>query len=685
VKVPGKGIHRNTRGRLSMEGLSMVFKDKLIESACRDGLVADHNEQGEAHERGKTMITKNHNTGSKKCYEKWSQDRLDKRLAEIELQLEIFEELLQRNGEDQRYGWILPKKVKWHTLQVKLKDRFNTKMRGALRTIEYEDKGCICEPEQGQILGEDEGESEGIDEIQESHIFKSDKLFMNAGFAGVKNEGQLSKTVMKIEGDRNMFSKPTKEEHGQNLVTRKSETVLSTTDNKHEELNAMTEGQMQNSVEGKNSRKRHSDFQSDDMFADYDKEKLSYEDNSVKGYHISNDWYAGFEVTKDGKISEDVTEMGEDSKPRYDEEYLSEEDSLELLQQKSYINILFDGGQVKYVNQAEHRKYDMRDSFQSTMRAEKKEEIKYSKAMFEKVEEKTIEDFLNLIEDLEQQKKELMIESSSKTIESYEINANNLSVYAGCATDNPFLGVVSSKAEVCPAGHNEGEHVKHKDAVLEEAEREILLLENLLKKSEPNWKLGLQVEKLCFNNLDEEMKYFEEHIGNDGGIKDSVEVLPNSKHENDMAEKDIFQGIHEVKVAAISTAMCGAAFVQEDDNRGQLLNIVQKFEDDEESNNSKFVIQQKGKVLEVLYTSRQMKVEMEKGIQARVFQKGSRLDEEIDVLWHLMQRCRKNYDSEVQAVIWMTEGDYEVHYRNSGQQQLQNKVWDPGRLKITVT
>jgi hypothetical protein len=576
-----------------MEGLSMVFEDKLMESACRGGLVADHNEQGEAHGRGKTMITENHSKGSEKCHEKLSQDRFDKRLAEIELQLEIFEELLQRNGEDQRYGWILPKKVKWHTLQVKLKNKDNTKMRGALRTIEYEDKGCICEPEHGQILGEDEGESEGIDEIQESHIFKSDKLFMNAEFAGVKNKEQLSKTVTKIEGDRNMFSKPTKEEHGQNLVTRKSETVLSTADNKHEELNAMTEGQNLNSV---------------------------LEEKEIVEFHIHA-----------------------------------------------------------------HAQLNGRDSFQSTMRAEKKEEIKYSKAMFEKVEEKTIEDFLNLIEDLEQQKKELMIESSSKTIESYEINANNLSVYAGCATDNPFLGVVSSKTEVCPAGHNEGEHVKHKNAVLEEAEREILLLENLLKKSESNWKLGLQVEELCFNNLDEEMKYFEEHIGNDEGIKDSVGVLPSSKHENDMAEKDIFRGIHEVKVAAISTTMCGAAFVQEDDNRGQLLNIVQKFEDDEESNNSKFVIQQKGKVLEVLYTSRQMKVEMEKSIQARVFQQRSRLDEEIDKLWHLMQRCRRNYDSEVQAVIWMTGRDCEVHYRNSGQQQLQNKVWDPGGLKITVT
>ena len=36
-----------------------------------------------------------------------SQDRLDKRLAEIEVQLEMLEELLLRGKEDQRYGWTL--------------------------------------------------------------------------------------------------------------------------------------------------------------------------------------------------------------------------------------------------------------------------------------------------------------------------------------------------------------------------------------------------------------------------------------------------------------------------------------------------------------------------------------------------------------------------------------------------
>lgn len=30
-------------GRLSMEKLSMVFEDKLVELACKDGLVATHN------------------------------------------------------------------------------------------------------------------------------------------------------------------------------------------------------------------------------------------------------------------------------------------------------------------------------------------------------------------------------------------------------------------------------------------------------------------------------------------------------------------------------------------------------------------------------------------------------------------------------------------------------------------
>jgi len=42
---------------------------------------------------------------------------------------------------------------------------FNAKLREALKVTKCEDKGCICESEQRQILGEDEDEGGEIDEI----------------------------------------------------------------------------------------------------------------------------------------------------------------------------------------------------------------------------------------------------------------------------------------------------------------------------------------------------------------------------------------------------------------------------------------------------------------------------------------------------------------------------------------
>ena len=47
-----------------------------------------------------------------------------------------------------------------------------------------------------------------------------------------------------------------------------------------------------------------------------------------------------------------------------------------------------------------------------------------------------------------------------------------------------------------------------------------------------------------------------------------------------------------------------------------------------------------------------------------------------------MQRCKRNNDSEVQTVIWMTMEDSEVHYNINEQQQVQKKVWDPGILQL---
>jgi hypothetical protein len=56
-------------------------------------LFAAHNEQGKSHGRRKTMITEDHRKGSKRGHEISSQDRFDRRLAEIEVQLEVLEEV----------------------------------------------------------------------------------------------------------------------------------------------------------------------------------------------------------------------------------------------------------------------------------------------------------------------------------------------------------------------------------------------------------------------------------------------------------------------------------------------------------------------------------------------------------------------------------------------------------------
>ena len=155
---------------------------------------------------------------------------------------------------------------------------------------------------------------------------------------------------------------------------------------------------------------------------------------------------------------------------------------------------------------------------------ESEDNVKHSKAMIEKVEKKTIEDFLRLIEDLDQLEEDLVIESSNKTIGSCEVNADHLNVFAGCIENNLSLEVISNKGEVCSAKHNEEEDVKYEDTVLEEADREIYLLENLLGKSESNCEVELQVNKLYFNSLEEEMKYLEERLRKDESVKDSVSL-----------------------------------------------------------------------------------------------------------------------------------------------------------------
>jgi len=153
---------------------------------------------------------------------------------------------------------------------------------------------------------------------------------------------------------------------------------------------------------------------------------------------------------------------------------------------------------------------------------EAKENIKLSDVVLEEAEKKTIEDFLSLVEDLEQQE-DLMTESSNKTIRSCGFEVDKLCVIAGIAEDNPSYGTILSGAKSYLASHDEKD-VKHKDTVLEEADKEILLLENLLRESESSCELESQVNKLCFNSFDEEMKFLEECIGKDAIVKDSVSL-----------------------------------------------------------------------------------------------------------------------------------------------------------------
>ena len=96
MKIPEEGVSRNARGRLSMEELSMVFEDRLIESTYVNGLIADYDGQGRAHRRRENSITEDHIKGSRRGHEKLSQDRLDRRLAEIEVQLEVWKDCYRR-------------------------------------------------------------------------------------------------------------------------------------------------------------------------------------------------------------------------------------------------------------------------------------------------------------------------------------------------------------------------------------------------------------------------------------------------------------------------------------------------------------------------------------------------------------------------------------------------------------
>ena len=115
-------------------------------------------------------------------------------------------------------------------------------------------------------------------------------------------------------------------------------------------------------------------------------------------------------------------------------------------------------------------------------------------------------------------------------------------MFAGIVEDNLSYGIVLSEAESYLVGHNK-EDVKHKYTMLEDADREMLLLENLLEKYESNCEWKPQVNKPCFNSFYEEMKYLEGCIGKAESVKDlfSLDGQMELLSSNDKGKNELLQ------------------------------------------------------------------------------------------------------------------------------------------------
>ena len=65
-----------------------------------------------------------------------SDEEYDREIAEILVHLEVLMEMLQRNEMDQKYGYVMRKKVKWQRLQEKRNQQVNMQLIKELRELE---------------------------------------------------------------------------------------------------------------------------------------------------------------------------------------------------------------------------------------------------------------------------------------------------------------------------------------------------------------------------------------------------------------------------------------------------------------------------------------------------------------------------------------------------------------------
>ena len=133
--------------------------------------------------------------------------------------------------------------------------------------------------------------------------------------------------------------------------------------------------------------------------------------------------------------------------------------------------------------------------------------------------------------------------------------------------------------------------------MFEEADIEILLLENMLREFESSHELRPQVNDLSFSDLEEEMRFLEECIGRDVSKKDSasserqIELSHSCDKEEDINEECIEEGnetnlshIEENTIIGLNRAELTTRLSQGDE--GQLLKVVKgeeiHVEDDEQ-------------------------------------------------------------------------------------------------------
>ena len=107
------------------------------------------------------MTTESHCRGSQKSHsrtkKKEIQEEWNRELLELARDIFFFEKQLQSpEEENQRYGWVMKRKVRWHSLQVKLQQKVFVGLQKEIKRAEFEMEVYYCEPKQGPLLEEDD-------------------------------------------------------------------------------------------------------------------------------------------------------------------------------------------------------------------------------------------------------------------------------------------------------------------------------------------------------------------------------------------------------------------------------------------------------------------------------------------------------------------------------------------------